>query len=288
MRYRARLLWVDGGEQHCPTVGDDALRAGYLLRYASDAQQARAILCSGTRFDAVVVSTSCFEEVQHALISFLPDAALVVSASGMDELQRAGILDRSCYYLSKPWFAESSLSVLESALLRDRVDPACPVGHHGEFTFRTLEEVTVLTDQLAILSGCAGQRELAVGLAELLINAVEHGNLGFGYEEKAQLKRAGLWEQAVVARLEDPRFSSLYARLEVYRVADELVITIYDNGRGFDWRPFVEIDMQRLHEPNGRGIAMAHQAGFRSIEFLGNGNRVRVCLPCQRPADDQP
>jgi hypothetical protein len=53
---------------------------------------------------------------------------------------------------------------------------------------------------------------------------------------------------------------------------------VKDEGPGFDWRAFLELDPQRAFEPNGRGIALARQLCFRDMEFLGSGNEVRVVL----------
>ena len=46
----------------------------------------------------------------------------------------------------------------------------------------------------------------------------------------------------------------------------------------FDWKKFQTIDMARLADPNGRGIAMTMSAGFTTINYIGNGNEVECIL----------
>jgi YesN/AraC family two-component response regulator len=75
----------------------------------------------------------------------------------------------------------------------------------GRFEFRTLEQARDLATLLAGASGI-GDR-LVVGLSELLINAVEHGNLGIDYATKPRLNTAGTWLEEVGRRLALPEFS---------------------------------------------------------------------------------
>lgn len=187
------------------------------------------------------------------------------------------MLGQRGFYLAQPWQAESALAVLASAL-QSRLEPLRAGICHGEFSYRTLEQAAVLADGL--ICGCAQRASIVSGVMELLVNAVEHGNLGFGYDEKGSLKRTGRWEQELATRLQDPGYAARYARVEIWRDGGDMVFTVYDNGSGFDWRSFVDIDLHRLLAPNGRGIALAHMAGFKDITFLGSGNRVRVSLFC--------
>lgn len=283
MRERCRILWLAAVSERCVQSESDLAAAGYLVRYAIDPQQAVDILCSGGRFDVVVTSVEHYALLAAALAQCQPRAALVVNAMSTQALIEAGMLGMCGYYLAQPWLAESSLAVLASAVASSSAESHHGVCH-GEFTFRTPEQAAILADRLVL--GCTHRARLVSGLMEFLVNAIEHGNLGFGYHEKGSLKRAGRWEKALSARLKDPGYAERYARVEVRREDGDLVFTVYDNGSGFDWREYVEIDMQRLLAPNGRGIALAHMAGFSDIMFLGNGNRVRMSLACDISSGD--
>ena len=55
----------------------------------------------------------------------------------------------------------------------------------GEFAFKTVAQAY---DLAALISrACPKQEQQLNGLAELMVNAVEHGNLGISYQEKGQL-----------------------------------------------------------------------------------------------------
>lgn len=44
-----------------------------------------------------------------------------------------------------------------------------------------------------------------------------------------------------------------------------LLFTITDEGDGFDWKPYLEMSMERMMENHGRGIAMSRSISFASL-----------------------
>ena len=64
-----------------------------------------------------------------------------------------------------------------------------------KFTFRTLAEAESLA---AFMANCFPEPERVLpGLGELLVNAIEHGNLGIGYEKKTELVELGIWRSEI-------------------------------------------------------------------------------------------
>jgi anti-sigma regulatory factor (Ser/Thr protein kinase) len=57
-----------------------------------------------------------------------------------------------------------------------------------------------------------------------------------------------------------------------------IVFSIVDEGQGFDWRNYLDLDPRRAFDPNGRGIAMARSLSFESMEYNERGNEVRVTI----------
>ena len=55
---------------------------------------------------------------------------------------------------------------------------------------------------------CPDPEAVIIGLTELLVNAVEHGNLGITYEDKTALNAAGTWDTEVRRRLALPENAS--------------------------------------------------------------------------------
>jgi hypothetical protein len=54
---------------------------------------------------------------------------------------------------------------------------------------------------------------MVVGICELLLNAVEHSNLGITYEEKTRLDEPGTWEAEVHRRLRLPEYANTQAHV---------------------------------------------------------------------------
>jgi anti-sigma regulatory factor (Ser/Thr protein kinase) len=151
----------------------------------------------------------------------------------------------------------------------------------GRFRFRTLEDIKSLAAQIA--ARCPDPERVLFGLSELMINAVEHGNLGISYDEKTALLSTGVekWRQEVERRLALPENREKFAELELEKRDGELLIVIRDQGLGFDWKQYLELTPARSGDPHGRGVAMARAISFETLEYRGCGNEAvcTVALP---------
>ncbi len=142
----------------------------------------------------------------------------------------------------------------------------------GSFNFRTLEEVHRIATLLAAI--CPAPQEAEIGICELMINAIEHGNLGITNSEKHRLKQEDNWLQEIAVRLASRERGEHLAKISFQRCADRMVFCIEDEGQGFEWQHFLEIDPNREEHLNGRGIALARSISFDSVEYESPGNRV--------------
>ena len=118
-----------------------------------------------------------------------------------------------------------------------------------------------------------------VALMELLVNAVEHGNCGITYEEKsAYLAGHDNSLDLIRERIRDPAVAARRVYLS-YRIApEETVVTIRDEGAGFDWRAYrAATGEEGLEEMHGRGILMA-QAYIDDLSYNDAGNEVTLKL----------
>ena len=114
-----------------------------------------------------------------------------------------------------------------------------------------------------------------MGLWELFINAVEHGNLDISYDEKDAFLSSNVLGEEVCVRLADEQHQNMYVRVTFFVRENEVLFDVKDEGLGFDWKPFMEINPKRLAHKNGRGIAVARILAFDEIAYIGNGNHVR-------------
>jgi len=209
---------------------------------------------------------------------------VIMQTAATDPRQvKEGIEAGAFYYLAKPYEPETLLAIVRAAI--DDIEERETATRHAlahvkamelldqaEFRFRTLGEVGPLIEVLASLA--PNPALAATGLTELLVNAVEHGNLGISYAEKKRMRLENTWEQAVQLRQNMSEYCERCVRVSIKRHFDRLVFTVTDEGAGFDWQRYLDFDPERMSDPNGRGIAMARMLSFANLEYIGNGNTV--------------
>ncbi len=206
---------------------------------------------------------------------------IMQTAASSPEQVAEGLQAGAYYYLTKPYEPEALLSIVRAALEEKRYrlselpapqalakDLVCRL----EYRFSTLDDINKLVPVLVAM--CSQPDLVAPGLADLMLNAIEHGNLGISYQEKSRLKLSGSWESEITRRLRLPEFTGRFAMITVERDGARLVFTIRDQGEGFDWAKYLNFDPDRAFDPNGRGIAMAKMLSFQTLEYRGRGNEV--------------
>lgn len=194
-----------------------------------------------------------------------------------------GLKAGAYYYLTKPFPPATLIAIVRSAI-KDRRDflelQQSLRQTHGilknlqkaEFLFRTQADAR---DLAALTAHAAPDPERVIlGLTELMLNAVEHGNLSITYAEKSALIAANSLESEVERRLHLPEFATRQAALLIERADKKLNYLIRDEGSGFDWQPYLEMSPSRAFDTHGRGIAMTNLLSFDRLQYLGCGNEV--------------
>lgn len=219
------------------------------------------------------------------VLKMVPVILQTAKAAKSDVLE--GLCAGAYYYLTKPFEKEQLLAIVKTAVsdyanykalreeLKETTDTLALM-NNGSFAFRTLEEANHLATLIAKL--CPDPKQAVLGLAELLINAVEHGNLGITYDEKTVLNENDEWYAEVNRRLALPEHIAKMVILEVERTENEVYFTIMDEGEGFDWKSYLEIDPDRAFDNHGRGIPMSRAICFDNVEYLGKGNKVQAVI----------
>ena len=165
------------------------------------------------------------------------------------------------------------------ALAKELAETKRPLGlmESGRFKFRTMNEARSLAALIA--NACPNPHAVAMGLSELLINAVEHGNLGISYSEKTQLMEDGSWLSEVEQRLSQQQHANKYVDFKFERTENEIILYIADEGNGFDWRKYMQMSTDRCSDNHGRGIAIAAAISFSRIEYQGTGSELYAYVP---------
>lgn len=212
---------------------------------------------------------------------------IIQTARASEEDIEEGLAAGALFYLTKP-FNKNQLISLVTSVTQDRqryLELQKKVHQHsrtltlldtGHFSFQTLNEAQNLASLLA--DTCPDPTRVVTGLSELLINAVEHGNLGIGYAEKSAIQREGSWLQEIKNRLQKPENRTKKIHVSYARHSNCIEFTIIDEGQGFKWEKYLDLDPARAFDSHGRGIALAKMGSFSKLNYEGCGNKVTAIV----------
>ena len=298
-------LVVDDEEMTRAIVSGYLARIGYRTLEAATIAEAWAILTDPAITIHVVLldrrlddgdGLEVFERMKtRPALAEIPVIVQTVSDSSAEIAAaiRAGVF----YYLFKPYDGALLRSVVRSAEersgrlkslqgdLRSRAD-AISLLRDARFRFRTPQEAQNLAITLSTIADTA--HSLTFGLSEILMNAVEHGNLGIGFEAKSVFKATGTLAREIEERLASPEHRDKYATLHVERSDSRVCFTVTDMGRGSDSSRYLTVDAFQSTATHGRGIALARMVGFDQLTYVGAGNRVVGIVNLDRPPAEEP
>lgn len=267
---------------------------GYEVKTARSGEEALVFLAEDASFDAVILDRempgmSGLEVVakmkSHSLMTHIP--IIMLTGSGQPEQIQQGIDAGVFYYLVKPVTDTLLQSVASSAVQERRKkqalitelvrhDTALAAMRSCQLSVRTLQEAE---DSACFLASCFPQPDRVVdGLLELLVNAVEHGNLGIRYEDKTVLLAENRWYDEIAQRLTMEENAGKFVDIIYQKKNDGWFVQITDQGQGFDWRRYWQVDPARATASHGRGIARARLMAFDRLAYNEAGNQVTVMV----------
>jgi DNA-binding response OmpR family regulator len=198
-----------------------------------------------------------------------------------------GLQAGAYYYLTKPYKRDDLRAIVNAAVsdfikykkLKDKTDKVLKAFAYikkGEFEVFTPQQGEQLSALLS--SACPEPRKIVVGLWELILNGIEHGNLGISYEEKSLLNKNNQWVSEIERRLSLHENETKSVEIQMNRYENDIEFIIQDQGDGFDWQNYLNISPERAFDSHGRGIAMACIYSFDKVEYHGNGNMVSAVV----------
>ena len=213
----------------------------------------------------------------------------VIMETAMDDKVsvQEGIDAGAYYYLTKPLQRDLLITLARAACeeyrgykeMREALNNAeksFTFIDNGLFKTKTIKDSNLIASSLS--QACPDPDKALLGLKELVINAVEHGNLGITYKEKSQLVTNGQLYDEIDRRLSLAENQEKQVEIQFVRHTNRIEITIQDQGDGFEWEQYLDFDTERAFDPNGRGIAMSRNISFDNLEYQGNGNTVLVTI----------
>lgn len=295
---------MENNQAHILIVDDEILNLEIVSEYLSDDYQISTaengviawemLEKSPNDFDVILLDRmmpnmngmEVLEKIkQHPILQHCPVIFQTAKASASDIAE--GINAGAYYYLTKPFDENVLLSVTKTAvedrlrykeILDNLEQTKLTMGMltSASFEFKTLDEARSIASLVS--NACPEPAGIVMGLTELLINAVEHGNLGITYAEKSILNEQGTWVDEVNTRLQLVENINKTASVNFLRSPDYIEITVIDQGEGFDWKEYMDFDPDRVMDNHGRGIAVANKLSFSAVEYKGKGNEVCATL----------
>lgn len=214
---------------------------------------------------------------------------IMVTAFGSADYTLKALQLKANDYIMKPFRPRQLKEYLDKyeAILRSRTLDQEIVGMflRREFTLRfsnNLQLISKLADKMmqetqnTIAKDC--RLGVHLGLVELLVNAIEHGNLEITFDEKKDALEgsSGEWMNLVNQRLNDERLKDRLAEVHFLMTQEFCEWTITDQGKGFNWHSLPDqSDPEILLAANGRGIMLA-KLQFDEYEYNESGSQVRV------------
>jgi anti-sigma regulatory factor (Ser/Thr protein kinase)/PAS domain-containing protein len=114
-------------------------------------------------------------------------------------------------------------------------------------------------------------------LREIVLNAIEHGNLEITHDEKTEAQRNRTYFEFLQKRMEEPRYKNRRVMVEYAIDPRRAIFRVTDQGKGFDHKKHLSGDTEPSPDmlEHGRGIFMATSA-FDSITYNDKGNQVTL------------
>ena len=291
MSVQFKLLLVDDDEFIRTGIGESLSGFGYAVDFAQDGLEAwNKLQDTRSGYDLVLLDKDMPRMDGIALLKRIKTDSRyaelpVVMLTGADQPKDVaeGLALGAYYYLVKPAIQDILSRVVGNALreavarrelraLLGQQKSNLHLMRRAEFAFRTLHEARDLA--LLLADASMNPARTVNGYSELLVNAVEHGNLGIGYREKGLLLEEGWWADEIELRLQMPPYAQRVAAVLLERKPGAFIVTISDQGEGFEWRDYLAFAPERAFDLHGRGIAMSRGLSFDTMEYLGRGNAV--------------
>ncbi|MCA9472452.1 MAG: response regulator [Nitrospirales bacterium] len=213
---------------------------------------------------------------------------IVVTGFGSEEAAISALKAGASDYLVKPFQFSALRQAVERACTLVRAKKAdeqiVPVVDQvdGTFILDNMPEMvgSVVNAALRTLSGCMSEKQILgvrVALQELLINAMEHGNLNISSDEKRRAILDDTYEELLETRRDSPAYRNRRVRLSFCHDVSmgTVEFRVHDEGDGFDWKCLVNRNEDQLLSASGsgRGIFLVRTL-IHDIRYVGKGNEV--------------
>lgn len=117
---------------------------------------------------------------------------------------------------------------------------------------------------------------IRLGLREIILNAIEHGNLNISFSEKTTYVENGTYFDFFSKRRKDPKYANRKVYIDYSFNNNKVEYRIKDEGDGFDYKDVIKNNTNFANTEmlsHGRGITITKNV-FDKVKYIGNGNEV--------------
>ena len=288
-----RILIVDDEAVNLNLLKEMLANQGYAFSFATNGKKALEVVYAA-RPDLILLDIMMPEMDGWEVLKRLKkdeqyrDIPVIVQTAleSPEDFER-GLSLGAYYYVTKPINRSILLPLVRSALEEyrnirflkeelEKTDEVLALTDEWQLRFRTLQQAISLSKLASKV--CPDPAKALVGIMELLTNAVEHGIAKIDYDEKSELNLKGRWADEVLKRLDLPENRKKFAKFLIRRDDRRITIRIEDPGPGFEWKNYLGFSIERATDSHGRGIAMANNLSFDSLEYSEQGNVVTCTI----------
>jgi YesN/AraC family two-component response regulator len=210
---------------------------------------------------------------------------VVMTGFGSEDLVIEAIRAGATNYLKKPVSFDELFNILEHIVFKRENRKRFEVIKEGvvfeEKTVRLNNDIEkiwgVVNQVLYNVPAFLGERTiegLKLGLYEILVNAIEHGNLGITAEEKEESLKNNTYDELMTSRLNMAREKKKMVTVNSHFEAKKLTIQVRDQGNGFNHKKLKSLShSETIMGVHGRGIVLT-SLYYDNMEFKGQGNTV--------------
>lgn len=212
---------------------------------------------------------------------------IIMTGYGTEDLVIDAIRAGASNYIKKPLQFNELFSILDSIAFkreaRKRFEVAKDVVQYEEKKIimdNNLEKIWGVVNQ--VFYNVTGLDEhvsiegLKLGLYEIIVNAIEHGNLEISFEEKKKALQENSYTKLLAERIEMANKKGRNVVIQTKFDRKQIEISVTDCGNGFDYSNLPDhSDPETILSAHGRGILLA-TVYYDNVEYKHPGNSVKL------------
>lgn len=298
-----KILIVDDQESILSFLQDVLQDQGYEILTASDGNAALELYRNHrpafTLTDITMPGLTGLELLRQ-IKSLNPEAAVILmTGAGTEAYAIEALRGGAVNYLNKPIDINDLIDTLNRySALASGYDYEAYAGEflgHEHLSLVLKNDITQVNHAVQLIINHARAIfplselfTLRFGLYEMIVNAIEHGNLAINYEEKSRALEQNQLGELIRQRAADPAYADRRVRITCEIDPTGLHCTIADEGAGFNHAVYSSIDdPASLFEQigtslHGRGIVLT-RLQFDEVCFNDTGNTVSIVKRCYSP-----